>query len=152
MPPRRGSGVILADLLDRVLREELVGHDPLQRGWLWHRMWELDRTEELPLYLLGLVDTALRDLAGRLADRPTWQIRAATSPSRTGGLWRRSWCCSRMTRLEVRSRTPAGLFIRSIGSSRIQRLGGLILRLECATSRDHGISVDPLDRLCTEAP
>ncbi|WP_327744552.1 racemase [Streptomyces europaeiscabiei] len=74
MSPRRGSGVILADLLDRVLRKELVGHDPLQREWLWHRMWELDRTEELPLYLLGLVDTALWDLAGRLADRPTWQM------------------------------------------------------------------------------
>ncbi|MFI1704971.1 enolase C-terminal domain-like protein [Streptomyces griseoruber] len=74
MSPRRGSGVILADLLDRVLRKELVGQDPLQREWLWHRMWELDRTEELPLYLLGLVDTALWDLAGRLADRPTWQM------------------------------------------------------------------------------
>ncbi|MEU0029714.1 enolase C-terminal domain-like protein [Streptomyces sp. NPDC006335] len=74
MAPRRGSGVILADLLDRVLRTELVGQDPLQREWLWHRMWELDRTEELPLYLLGLVDTALWDLAGRLADRPTWQM------------------------------------------------------------------------------
>jgi L-alanine-DL-glutamate epimerase-like enolase superfamily enzyme len=34
----------------------------------------VDRTEELPLYLLGLVDIALWDLAGRLADRPTWQI------------------------------------------------------------------------------
>ncbi|MFJ8713732.1 enolase C-terminal domain-like protein [Streptomyces violaceus] len=74
MSPRRGSGVVLADLLDRVLRAELVGQDPLQREWLWHRMWELDRTEELPLYLLGLVDTALWDLAGRLADRPTWQM------------------------------------------------------------------------------
>jgi L-alanine-DL-glutamate epimerase-like enolase superfamily enzyme len=74
MSPRRGSGVILTDLLDRVLRKELTGQDPLQREWLWHRMWELDRTEELPLYLLGLVDTALWDLAGRLADRPTWQM------------------------------------------------------------------------------
>lgn len=74
MAPRRGSAVILADLLDRFLRKELVGQDPLQREWLWHRMWELDRTEELPLYLLGLVDTALWDLAGRLADRPTWQM------------------------------------------------------------------------------
>ncbi|WP_420718484.1 hypothetical protein [Streptomyces sp. H51] len=74
MAPRRGTAVMLADLLDRVLREELVGQDPLQREWLWHRMWELDRTEELPLYLLGLVDTALWDLAGRLAGLPTWQF------------------------------------------------------------------------------
>ncbi|MGY0063833.1 enolase C-terminal domain-like protein [Streptomyces sp. LZ34] len=74
MSPRRGSGLMLADLLDRVLREELLGQDPLRREWLWHRLWELDRTEELPLYLLGLVDTALWDLAGRLAGRPTWEV------------------------------------------------------------------------------
>jgi len=74
MAPRRGSGVMLADILDRVLRDELLGQDPLQREWLWHRMWELDRTEELPLYLLGLVDVALWDLAGRVAKQPTWQV------------------------------------------------------------------------------
>jgi L-alanine-DL-glutamate epimerase-like enolase superfamily enzyme len=57
-----------------VLRDELVGCDALQREWLWHRLWEVDRTEELPLYTLGLVDIALWDLAGRVANQPTWQI------------------------------------------------------------------------------
>jgi L-alanine-DL-glutamate epimerase-like enolase superfamily enzyme len=65
LAPRRGAGWMLQDIVDRVLRDELVGADPLQREWLWHRLWELDRTEELPLYILGLVDTALWDLAGR---------------------------------------------------------------------------------------
>jgi L-alanine-DL-glutamate epimerase-like enolase superfamily enzyme len=37
-------------------------------------MWELDRIEELPLPMLGLVDTALWDLAGRAAAMPTWQV------------------------------------------------------------------------------
>ena len=69
----RGGG-ILGDIVDRVLRDELVGADALAREWLWHRMWELDRTEELPLYVLGLVDTALWDLAGRVAELPTWQL------------------------------------------------------------------------------
>src|ERR687883_918446 len=74
LAPRRGSGAILADIVDRVLRDELVGCDALQREWLWHRLWELDRTEELPLYILGLVDIALWDLAGRIANQPTWQL------------------------------------------------------------------------------
>ena len=74
LAPRRGSAVIVADLVERVLREELTGTDPLQRELLWHRMWEIDRIEELPVYILGLVDTALFDLAGRLAGRPTWQL------------------------------------------------------------------------------
>lgn len=72
--PRRGAGAILRDFVDRVLREELIGADALQREWLWHRVWELDRTEELPLYILGLVDIALWDLAGRAANQPTWQL------------------------------------------------------------------------------
>src|SRR5829696_4012676 len=74
LAPRRGAGPILKDIVDRVLRDELIGSDALQREWLWHRLWELDRTEELPLYLLGLVDTALWDLAGRVAGQPTWQL------------------------------------------------------------------------------
>ncbi|WP_127355442.1 enolase C-terminal domain-like protein [Actinacidiphila soli] len=71
---RPGMAVVVEDLVDRVLREELVGTDPLQREYLWHRIWEIDRTEELPLPALGLVDIALWDLAGRLHGRPTWQL------------------------------------------------------------------------------
>jgi L-alanine-DL-glutamate epimerase-like enolase superfamily enzyme len=74
LAPRRGSGVLVEDIVDRVLRAELVGQDPMQREWLWHRMWELDRTEELPLPILGLSDIALWDLAGRAAGVPTWQL------------------------------------------------------------------------------
>lgn len=74
LAPRRGAGTVLKDIVDRVLRDALIGEDALQREWLWHRLWELDRTEELPLYVLGIVDTALWDLAGRVANQPTWQI------------------------------------------------------------------------------
>ena len=72
--PRPGSGVVVQDLLDRVLREELLGADPLQREQLWHRMWELDRVMEFPINILGLIDTALWDLAGRLYGAPTWEV------------------------------------------------------------------------------
>jgi L-alanine-DL-glutamate epimerase-like enolase superfamily enzyme len=72
--PRRGSGPVVLDVFEHVLRDELIGADPLQREWLWHRMWEIDRTEELPLWLFGLVDTALWDLAGRYYGAPTWEL------------------------------------------------------------------------------
>jgi L-alanine-DL-glutamate epimerase-like enolase superfamily enzyme len=71
---RPGAAVMLDDLVERVFRPELVGQDPLQREWLWHRMWELDRIHELPLPTLGLVDIALWDMAGRMHGMPTWQV------------------------------------------------------------------------------
>ena len=67
-------GVILADIVDRRIRDELVGADPLQREWLWHRMWELDRIESFPLYIQALVDDALWDLAGKAAGMPVHEL------------------------------------------------------------------------------
>jgi L-alanine-DL-glutamate epimerase-like enolase superfamily enzyme len=67
-------GTIVADLVERRLRDELIGQDPLQREWLWHRVWELDRIEEFPIYALGLVDVALWDLAGKAAGLPVYRL------------------------------------------------------------------------------
>jgi len=67
-------GVIVRDLVERRIGPELVGADPLRREYLWHRMWELDRIEEFPVYALGLVDVALWDLAGKAAGLPVWQL------------------------------------------------------------------------------
>ena len=64
------SGPMLADIVDRVLREELVGERADRREWLWHRLWELDRTEEFPIWLFGVVDIALWDLEGRVLGVP----------------------------------------------------------------------------------
>lgn len=69
---RRGS--IMADVVDRRIRQELIGADPLRREWLWHRMWELDRIEEFPLYVQGVVDEALWDLAGKVAGLPVHEL------------------------------------------------------------------------------
>ncbi len=71
---RPGGAAILEDLVERVLRPELVGQDPLQREWLWHRLWELDRIHELPLPAFGLADIALWDMAGRIYGQPVWQV------------------------------------------------------------------------------
>ncbi|MEV6109626.1 enolase C-terminal domain-like protein [Streptomyces sp. NPDC051940] len=67
-------GAILQDLVERRIREDLLGRDPSHRELLWHRLWELDRIEEFPIYVLGLVDTALWDLAGKAAGLPVHQL------------------------------------------------------------------------------
>lgn len=67
------NGVVLEDLVERRLRDDLVGADPRQREYLWHRMWEVDRIEEMPIYLLGLVDVALWDLSAKAAGEPLWR-------------------------------------------------------------------------------
>jgi L-alanine-DL-glutamate epimerase-like enolase superfamily enzyme len=67
-------GTIVADLVERRLRDMLVGTNPLQRELLWHRVWEIDRIEELPIYALGLVDIALWDLAAKKAQLPLYDL------------------------------------------------------------------------------
>lgn len=67
-------GVIAKDIVDRRIRSELIGQDPMMREYLWHRMWEVDRIEEFPIYVLGMVDVALWDLAGKAAGLPVWKL------------------------------------------------------------------------------
>ncbi len=67
-------GKIVADLVERRLRAELLGQNPLQKEWLWHRIWEIDRIEEFPLYVMGLVDIALWDITGKKAGLPVHQL------------------------------------------------------------------------------
>lgn len=67
-------GTILEDIVDRRVRAELLGQDPLRREWLWHRLWELHRIETFPNYVIGLVDVALWDLAGKIANLPVHEL------------------------------------------------------------------------------
>jgi L-alanine-DL-glutamate epimerase-like enolase superfamily enzyme len=67
-------GPIVADIVERRLRGELVGQDPLRREWIWHRLWELDRGEAFPIYIQGLVDIALWDIAGKQVGQPVHQL------------------------------------------------------------------------------
>lgn len=71
---RPGSAPQLEDAVERFFRAELVGADPLQREYLWHRVWEIDRIHEVPLPLLGVVDVVLWDLASRSVGLPLWQF------------------------------------------------------------------------------
>jgi L-alanine-DL-glutamate epimerase-like enolase superfamily enzyme len=67
-------GLIVDDVVRRRLRAELLGADPLAREHLWHRLWELDRVEEFQIYLIGAVDVALWDIAGKVAGLPVHNL------------------------------------------------------------------------------
>lgn len=69
-----GRGAIALDLIKRHIRAELIGQDPLQKEWLWHRMWEIDRIEEFPIYMLGAVDVALWDITAKASGLPLYQL------------------------------------------------------------------------------
>jgi len=67
-------GTIVRDIVDRRIRDELIGADPLMKEYLWERIWELDRIEEIPIYGLGLVDVALWDLTAKIAGLPLYKV------------------------------------------------------------------------------
>jgi len=67
-------GTIMQDIVNRRLRDELIGADPLMKEYLWHRVWELDRLEEIPIYGLGLVDMALWDITAKAAGLPLYKL------------------------------------------------------------------------------
>lgn len=67
-------GAILADLVERRLRPDLLGANPLAREFLWERVWELDRIERFPVYISGVVDVALWDLAAKSAGLPLYKL------------------------------------------------------------------------------
>jgi L-alanine-DL-glutamate epimerase-like enolase superfamily enzyme len=67
-------GPIAVDLISRCLAPLLTGQDPLRKELLWHRVWELDRIEELPIYALGAADVALWDITAKAAGLPLYQL------------------------------------------------------------------------------
>lgn len=67
-------GAILEDLVDRRLRAELMGQDPLAREYLWHRLWEIDRIERFPVHIMGVVDVAIWDIGAKAARLPLAQL------------------------------------------------------------------------------
>lgn len=69
-----GHGAMVKDMIERSIGPDLVGFDPLMKEYLWHRVWELDRLEETPIYGLGLIDIALWDLNAKVANMPLWKM------------------------------------------------------------------------------
>lgn len=70
---RTGRGDAVASLVKRRFKP-LIGEDALLTERLWHKIWEIDRIEEMQLHSLGLLDLALWDLKSRKADMPLYQL------------------------------------------------------------------------------
>ena len=69
-----GNGVILEDYVNRRLRQMLLGKDPLDREYFYEQIWEIDRIERFPAWMLGIVDVALWDIAGKQANLPIYKL------------------------------------------------------------------------------
>jgi L-alanine-DL-glutamate epimerase-like enolase superfamily enzyme len=69
-----GHGAMVKDMIERSIKPDLLGYDPLMKEYLWHRVWELDRLEETPIYGLGLIDIALWDLNAKVANMPLYKM------------------------------------------------------------------------------
>ncbi len=76
---KTGRGEAVCSLVERRLKE-LIGLDALNSEYLWHRIWELDRLEEMQLHSLGLVDLAIWDLKSKRANMPLWQMLGGHNP------------------------------------------------------------------------
>ena len=67
-------GRIAEDIVNRKLRDLLIGRDPLLKEDLWERVWEIDRLEEMPIYFLGVADIALWDITAKAAGLPLYKL------------------------------------------------------------------------------
>src|SRR5262245_28032842 len=61
----------LVPTVQKVVKPMLVGRNPLDRGAIWHELWE---RRNILMPLLGSVDVALWDLAGRLFNQPIHRL------------------------------------------------------------------------------
>ncbi len=71
---RTPRGALALDLVERRLKPWLLGQDPLMKERLWHELWEIDRIEEFPMYVMGWVDSALWDITAKAAKLPLYQL------------------------------------------------------------------------------
>lgn len=67
-------GTTAADIASKKLRQLAIGEDALAKERLWERVWELDRWEELPIYMIGALDTALWDITAKAAGLPLHRV------------------------------------------------------------------------------
>lgn len=67
-------GAIAVDLIARRIKAAVIGKDPLMKEELWKLLWELDRIEEFPNYMMGAIDMALWDITAKKANMPLYAL------------------------------------------------------------------------------
>ncbi|MHB1004765.1 MAG: enolase C-terminal domain-like protein [Chloroflexota bacterium] len=71
---RQGADEFVIPLM-KVIKPLVVGHDPLFTGALWERMWNQRRY--VSPRLIGAIDVALWDLAGKITGQPIYRLLGA---------------------------------------------------------------------------
>jgi len=63
-------------ILDRYIRPNLIGQDPMRTDMLWHKIYRWQRLSggQLTDRVLAMVDLALWDLKGKVAGQPVWKL------------------------------------------------------------------------------
>ena len=68
-----GRGDAVIDLVRRRFHE-FIGENPLLTERMWRLVWEIDRIEELPMRMLGVVDMLCWDIKSKHAGMPIYQM------------------------------------------------------------------------------
>ncbi|MFC1917903.1 enolase C-terminal domain-like protein [Chloroflexota bacterium] len=64
----------------KAIKPEIIGRDPLDREWIWQRLWYLydfGRLMSFPLGAISAVDIALWDIAGKYFQVPVYKLMGA---------------------------------------------------------------------------
>ncbi|OJY35276.1 MAG: hypothetical protein BGP06_05125 [Rhizobiales bacterium 65-9] len=69
-----GGGVGMAYYIESTVKPYLIGKNPLHREAIWQGMWHYNRFWLSPVTMIGVIDTALWDLYGKLTNQPVAQI------------------------------------------------------------------------------
>ena len=69
-------GKIMAQVCEDIFKT-LIGDDPLEREYIWQKVWYMDRIKNMPIYAQGCLDVALWDIAGKAANMPLYRLLGA---------------------------------------------------------------------------
>ncbi|MEO1018267.1 MAG: enolase C-terminal domain-like protein [Pseudomonadota bacterium] len=70
---RAAPAEAVASLVKRRFKS-LIGQNPLMSELLWHKVWEIDRVEEIHIRHLGIVDMLVWDIKSKQASMPVYQM------------------------------------------------------------------------------
>jgi L-alanine-DL-glutamate epimerase-like enolase superfamily enzyme len=68
------NGRVMSAVVDRHVRPLLLGQDPLNYTRIWYSLWDMERVEYFPKYIIGVVDMALWDLVGKILGSPVYRL------------------------------------------------------------------------------